>query len=99
VDVNDEAFRAHFPYVALAHSGSETASPGGKTTPSAYHAAPDRRTAPPSYSAELSTNGGSAGVGRADELATVIAVTGLAFGGLGVALLVQARRRRTVTIT
>jgi hypothetical protein len=99
VDVNDEAFRAHFPYVALAHSGSETASPGGKTTPSAYHAAPDRRTAPPSYSAELSTNDGSAGVGRDDELATVIAVAGLAFGGLGVALLVQARRRRTVTTT
>jgi hypothetical protein len=93
VDANDKGFRVHFPYVAVAHSGSDTsAATAAKTGPSAYRAAPDRRTAPPTYSAELNTDAGSG-----DATPLLVALVGLGLGGLGVTLLVQGRRRSSVT--
>jgi hypothetical protein len=91
VDANDKAFRAHFPYVAVANSGSDTSAPtAAKTGPSAYKAAPDRRTAPPTYSAQLNSQETSG-----DSTPLIVALVGLGLGGLGVTLLVQGRRRQS----
>jgi hypothetical protein len=80
VDANDVSFRAHFPYVALPHSGSET---GG--TPKQ---APDRMH--PAASAAM---GGGSGLDL-KPIAPIGVALGIAFGGLGVALLRRARTQR-----
>jgi hypothetical protein len=83
VDANDVAFRAHFPYVALPHSGSET---GGMSLAQA----PDRQH--PAQSAAMGGGSGS-GLGLA-PLAPLGVALGIGFGGLGVILLRRARTER-----
>jgi hypothetical protein len=88
VDANDVAFRAHFPYIALPHSGSGD-GPAATAAPSAYKAAPDRRdanTGSAQLSAEQTTN-------DTLPIALIVATVGLGLGGVGVVLLRQGRRR------
>lgn len=81
VDANDVAFRAHFPYVALPHSGSET---GGMAKQ-----APDR--AHPAASAAMSSGGSGLDVA---PLAPIGIALGIGFGGVGVVLMRRARTAR-----
>lgn len=92
VDANDTPFRGHFPYVAVANSGSDV--PGGLlgkssgTTQSSFTEAPDRRN-PTTTAAALDTDAGN---GTA-MLAPVAGALGLGFAGLGIVLLRRSRRQ------
>ncbi len=95
VDTNELPFRPHFPYVAVAHSGSDT-SPGTSkagTSQSAYTAAPDRaQLAASTQVAPVTTSASSTEA----PLALIVATLGLGLGGLGVVLVRQGRRRSVV---
>jgi hypothetical protein len=81
VDANDVPFRAHFPYVALPHSGSET---GGTTL-----AAPNR-----AHPEESEAMGGGGSSFDLSPLAPIGVALGIGFGGLGVILMRRARTAR-----
>jgi Domain of unknown function (DUF4331) len=84
VNANDVPFRAHFPYVALPHSGSETDA-------MSLSAAPDRNDS--SAIAPTSGSGGSSTFELA-PLAPIGVALGLGFGGLGVILMRRSRTQR-----
>jgi hypothetical protein len=92
VDSNDVAFRAHFPYVALPHSGSDTGSTLAKSMSSqsgaAVTPAPDRR-----HPAEAVVASGGSDVDLA-SLAPIAVALGIGFGGVGVVLMRRARAQR-----
>jgi hypothetical protein len=99
VDSNDVAFRAHFPYVALPHSGSDTdnatlagAQSSSYNAESAAAQAPNRRT--PAASAAASMEVSDADLA---PLAPIAVVLGFGFAGLGIMLLRRNRRQQTIT--
>jgi hypothetical protein len=98
VDANDVPFRAHFPYVALPHSGSDAgAATLGKSAASqagAVAQAPDRRNPGTTASPATATDQGA----DLTSLASLAIVLGIGFGGLGVVLTRRARSQRATAL-
>jgi len=98
VNANDKAFRQHFPYVALPHSGSDVNAGTDRAQSSSSQAsASGVAPAAGSSSGETATAALTSPADQRAPWAPIAAGLGLAFGGLGAILLRRSRRQVAAT--
>ncbi len=96
VNANDKAFRSHFPYVALPHSGSDTNGGTDAKSQSSSFTETSATSSAPTRGSSTGETATAALTSPADDRAPwapIAAGLGLAFGGLGAILMRRSRRQ------